>query len=119
MRRPLILIVDDDAPYREILAEVLNETYKVVTAGTARDGIQEAQELHPRVILMDVTLPDLSGLEALKQLKLDAGTSDIPVVMLTGHLIELANHPLAAAVLLKPIRTETLLATLERVRKSA
>jgi CheY-like chemotaxis protein len=74
--------------------------------------------LRPNAVLMDLTLSGLSGWDALKALKADPRTSEIPVVIMTGHLVDTAAngpHLQAAAVLMKPFLPMKLFETLDRV----
>jgi len=82
----MILIVDDTADTREIYSLYL--TSRGFTVPTARDGlsgIDAAERLHPDVVVMDLSMPDLDGVEATRRLKADARTADIPVLILTAH----------------------------------
>jgi DNA-binding response OmpR family regulator len=79
-----ILLVDDDGGLRDILAEQLQlaEQFRVVTAGTAREGIERAKQDHFDVILLDVGLPDMDGRDACRVLRRNGVKS--PIIMLTG-----------------------------------
>jgi CheY-like chemotaxis protein len=117
--RPLVLIIDDEAGYLWLLENLCSEHgFEVITAESAGDGIQKAVLLTPQVILMDVTMAGQTGWEALRQLKTDPRTSAIPVVMMTGHLIDISDpdgpHVAAWALLTKPIMPATLIETLQR-----
>lgn len=82
---PKILIVDDDTFLSGIYATKLDlEGFQVLTAHDGEEGIKAAQKDKPDLILLDVLMPKLDGFEALKRLKADAGTKDIPVIMLTN-----------------------------------
>ncbi len=81
-----ILIVDDDSDIREIASRVLNgEGYDVITASSGHEGIEKARLENPKLILMDISMPDLDGYEATKLLKQDPMLSAIPVIFLTGR----------------------------------
>ena len=103
--RGLLLIIDDEPGFREILADVCSdEGFTVDVCGTAEEGIQKAFSEPPDAVLMDLTLPGLNGWQALRVLKADPRTSEIPVVIMTGHLVDTAAngpHLQAAAVLMK------------------
>ncbi len=82
---PKILIVDDDTFLSGIYATKLDlEGFQVVSAHDGEEGIKVAQKEKPDLILLDVLMPKLDGFEALKRLKADPGTKDIPVIMLTN-----------------------------------
>lgn len=83
---PKILIIDDEADNLELLSRRLTRRgYEVMTAGGATEGLGRAKAESPHIILMDVKMPDLDGYEATRQLKADAATRSIPVVMLTAQ----------------------------------
>lgn len=80
-----ILIIDDDPELRELLEYNLKLAgFEVYLAGDGPSGIQAAQELVPSVILLDVTMEGMDGLEVLSELKHDRRTEGIAVFMLTG-----------------------------------
>ena len=83
-----VLVVDDYDDAREMYAEYLEFLgYEVQTARNGQEAVDRARESHPDVILMDLSLPVLSGWDATQQLKTDAATRDIPVMALTGHVL--------------------------------
>ncbi len=82
-----VLIVDDYDDVREMYAEYLEYMgYEVQTARNGQEALALARESQPDVILMDLSLPVLSGWDATQQLKTDNATRDIPVMALTGHV---------------------------------
>lgn len=82
-----ILVVDDYDDVREMYAEYLEHMgYEVQTARNGQEALDAARESPPDVILMDLSLPVLSGWDATQRLKTDAATRDIPVMALTGHV---------------------------------
>ncbi|MFH2063467.1 MAG: response regulator [bacterium] len=84
-KKPSVLIIDDDAFLSGIYATKLDlEGFRVLTARDGEEGLRLAGEEHPAVILLDVLMPKLDGFETLKRLKSEAGTKDIPVIMLTN-----------------------------------
>ncbi|MEK7142839.1 MAG: response regulator [Patescibacteria group bacterium] len=79
-----ILVVDDDASLREILTEKLeNENFKVLTAINGEEGLQTAKVKHPDLILLDINMPIMDGLEMLKFLRKDDWGKEVPVILLT------------------------------------
>jgi len=85
MTGELILIVEDDENSRMLARDVLQATgYRTAEAETAEDGLRLARETHPDLILMDIQLPGMSGLEALRHLRGDAVTRAIPVMAVTA-----------------------------------
>jgi two-component system, cell cycle response regulator DivK len=88
---PLVLVVDDSEDNREMFTEFLSFSgFRVAQAATGREALDQAFQLLPDLILMDLSLPELDGLEATRQLKSDGRTKRIPIVALTGHA--LAGH---------------------------
>jgi PAS domain S-box-containing protein len=83
-----ILVVDDDPHILDVFSELLlGEGYQVWRAATGRDGLQLAREKHPNLVLLDVMLPDISGLEVCRQIKSDAALSDVFVALISGAAI--------------------------------
>jgi two-component system, cell cycle response regulator DivK len=120
MSSPLILIVEDDANSRKLLRDVLGIVgYQTIEAGTAEEGIRLAVECLPALILMDIRLPGISGIEALQQLRDNARTHAIPVVAVTASVM----HPQTAQALgagfdalePKPVRVDTLIGTVRQL----
>ncbi len=84
---PTFLIIDDDQAVLRLLAEIVSAAFKnarVLTAGTGRSGLELAQGERPDVILLDMLLPDISGLEVCRQVKNNKLTCRIPVIFITS-----------------------------------
>ena len=118
-RAPLVLVVDDVADGREIVSEYLKlGGYELALAADGIEAVQQAQDLLPDVILMDVWLPKMDGLEATKRLRQDPRTKDIPIIALTAHgLASARSKALEAgcdAVITKPFLPEALEQEIER-----
>lgn len=80
-----ILIVDDEPDVADLVAMNLrNEGYKVITADNGESGLTKAATESPHLIVLDLMLPKMSGLEVCKALKRDTATSKIPIIMLTA-----------------------------------
>jgi CheY-like chemotaxis protein len=115
----LVLVVDDVADGREIVSEYLKlGGYDLALAADGLEAVQKAQDLLPDVILMDVWLPKMDGLEATKRLRQDPRTRDIPIIALTAHgLASARSKALEAgcdAVITKPFLPEALEQEIER-----
>jgi DNA-binding response OmpR family regulator len=81
-----ILVVDDAAAVREIVSACLEYAgYGVTRAGNGREALLQMNSLQPDLVLLDVQLPDLSGWDVLRLMRLSKVPRDIPVVMLTGQ----------------------------------
>jgi two-component system, cell cycle response regulator DivK len=108
-----ILIVDDH-PTNLKLARVLlsAEGYQVRTAEDAAQALAVLQEFHPRIILMDIQLPGMDGLELTRRIKADPATGDVIVLALTAYAMKGdAERAMAAGCdgyVAKPIDTRTL-----------
>lgn len=115
-----VLVVDDEALARERLARMLAEVADAQLAGeaaTGRDALEQIDRVHPDVVLMDIRMPEMDGLEAARHL---AGLADPPAVIFTtaysDHALE-AFEACAVDYLLKPIRSERLQAALANARR--
>lgn len=82
----VILIVEDDPKNLKLIRDLLQVSgYSIREATDGRQGIKLARDERPDLILMDIQLPIVNGLEATKILKADATTADIPIVALTAY----------------------------------
>ena len=80
-----ILVVDDEPTVVELIKAVLtDQNYQIITAANGEDGLRQAVEAAPRLIILDIMMPKVDGFEVLARLKRDSRTSKIPVVMLSG-----------------------------------
>ena len=85
----LILIVEDNDKNLKLVRDVLQvKGYDTIEAGNAEDGIVLAGERKPDLILMDIQLPGMNGIEALKVLRADASTAHIPIVAVTASVMQ-------------------------------
>jgi two-component system, cell cycle response regulator DivK len=85
MAGQVILIVDDNANNRKLTRDVLEFSgFGTLEAAGGVEGVAMAQEHVPDLVLMDIRMPDLSGMEALELLKEDSRTAEIPIVALTS-----------------------------------
>lgn len=97
-RRHLILLVEDMFDARELYAEYLNYAgYSVVTAINGHEAVRLARMLKPDLVLMDLRLPGMDGLEATADLKADPALAHIPIVAITADPSEEANALARAA----------------------
>jgi two-component system, cell cycle response regulator DivK len=104
----LILIVDDNENNRKLARDVLQFAgFLTVEASGGIEGVALATERRPDLVLMDIRMPDLSGTEALNQLRADARTAEIPIVALTSSTMHGDEERFTAAgfdgYLAKPI----------------
>jgi two-component system alkaline phosphatase synthesis response regulator PhoP len=85
MAKESILVVEDEEDILELIRyNLTKEGYQVTCSGTGEDGLKAARAKHPDLVLLDLMLPGVDGLEICKALKADGGTQDIPVVILTA-----------------------------------
>jgi two-component system, cell cycle response regulator DivK len=80
-----ILIVEDIELNRELLAQLLEDGHRLEFAEDGLHAIERTVEVHPDLILMDLSLPRLDGWEATRRLKADPSLAHIPVIVLTAH----------------------------------
>ncbi|MFZ0298505.1 MAG: PAS domain S-box protein [Candidatus Sulfotelmatobacter sp.] len=112
---PLVLIVDDEVPARELLASYLEPEYRVAMAQSGDEALKEAQRLRPDAITLDVMMPGSDGFETLVALRKNAATADIPVIILSIVDQKQVGFALGAAdYLIKPVRKPMLLETIRR-----
>ena len=85
MAGELILLVEDNEKNRKLAHDVLvHQGYRVVDAESAEDALRLAHDQPPDLVLMDIHLPGMSGIDALRHLRADAGTRAIPVMAVTA-----------------------------------
>jgi signal transduction histidine kinase/ligand-binding sensor domain-containing protein/DNA-binding response OmpR family regulator len=81
---PLLLVVEDNADLQAFLKTQLNTLYRVETADNGEEGLAKAIELQPDLVLSDIMMPKMNGIEMLDKLKNTVATSHIPVILLTA-----------------------------------
>jgi PAS domain S-box-containing protein len=112
---PLVLIVDDEVPARELLASYLQPEYRVALAASGVEALKEAQRLRPDAITLDVMMPGSDGFETLVALRKNPATADIPVIILSIVDQKQVGFALGAAdYLIKPVRKPILLEAIHR-----
>ncbi len=116
--RALVLVIDDEASQREVLARFLmRQHFAVRLAADGRAGLALARSLKPRVILLDVLMPDMDGWSVLRALKADPETAGLPVVLVSFVAdLNLGNAMGAAAAVPKPIAWPNLKAVLQQYK---
>ena len=114
-RKPLILIVDDEVPARELLASYLEPEYRIAMAESGIEVVQKAQQLRPDAITLDVLMPGGNGFETLVALRKAPETAGIPIIIVSILDQKQVGFALGAAdYLIKPIRKPVLLETVRR-----
>ncbi len=88
MANELILIVEDNEKNRKLMRDVLQfKGYQTIESETAEEGLRLAKEKRPALILMDIELPGMNGIEALARLRAGAQTKYIPVISVTASVM--------------------------------
>ena len=82
---PRVLVVDDDAPVRNLIVRTLTADYEIETAGDGKEGFTAAQQLRPNLIITDLRMPVLSGDELVRKIRADPQLDSIPILVLTAH----------------------------------
>jgi CheY-like chemotaxis protein len=120
MSTPVVLLVDDNEDCRIIYGSTLR--HAGYTVRTAADGIQcleSTADLKPDLILMDIGMPRMDGMEALERLRQDPRTTEIPVVAVSARVGKDQQEAVLSAgfaeVLLKPITPGDILASVQRL----
>ena len=94
----LILIVEDNEKNLKLVRDLLQVSgYQTLESETAEDGIIVARESQPALILMDIQLPGMNGIEALKILRADPITQKIPVIAVTASVMTQDSQDIMAA----------------------
>ena len=117
----LVLLVEDDQAGRAMYAFSLEHAgFRVAQAHNGLQALDKAFELHPDIIVTDLAIPGIDGLQLSRRLRQDSRTHDIPIIGITGYsgFISEPDRALSAgcdAVLLKPCLPEKLQAEIERL----
>jgi two-component system cell cycle response regulator DivK len=116
----LVLIVEDNEKNMKLARDILKaKGYETVEAVTGEEGVKLAKEKKPDLVLMDIQLPGISGIDAFKQLRADAKTARIPVIALTASVTPTDRSQISAAgfdaFVSKPISLKEFVATVKRL----
>jgi len=119
-QRQSVLVVDDNEDMRLLLGQLVERAgYRALFAGDGRTALLQAQHFHPRLILMDLSLPDMSGWEAVAQLRQMDEFADTPIIAVTAHAssveIERAKAVGCTVHLGKPFDANILLRSITRL----
>ena len=117
--RPTVLVIDDNTDIRQYERTLLQDEYIVLEAADGKEGLTVAMKEVPDLVICDVMMPVMDGLEFTKQLKTNTATSHIPVIMLTAknleeHRAEGYEHG-ADSYITKPFHSKVLLARIENL----
>jgi len=120
----VILIVEDNDKNLKLVRDVLQvKGYATLEAATGEDGLVLAGQHRPDLILMDIQLPGMSGIEALRALRADPATARIPVIAVTASVMQQDRKHITEAgfdaYLAKPLDLKEFLATVRRMLEAA
>ena len=115
-----VLIIEDNEKNMKLARDVLQaKGYKTLEAVTGEDGVTLAKQHVPDLVLMDIQLPGINGIEAFKQIRGDAKTAKVPVVALTASVTPTDRSAISAAgfdaFISKPINLKEFLDTVKRL----
>jgi len=113
-----VLLVEDNEAIRNAFTILLEESgYRTLSAASGRAAIDTAERELPGLVILDLGLPDMNGLDVARHLRGNAATREMPILALTGRALEVDQEACMAAgctgYLTKPIDTEQLLGVIE------
>ena len=116
----LVLIIEDNDRNLELVRDILHaKGYDTLEAGTAEDGLEISRSQAPALILMDIQLPGMGGIEGLKALRAEPKTASIPVVAITASVMQADREQIMRAgfdgFIEKPITVRSFLEVVEGV----
>ena len=112
-RKQTVLIVEDDEDLRRLFRTALTLAgYDVQEAGDGLEALHKIDHAPPDLVVLDIMLPQISGLVVKQEIAAHTVTRDIPIVIITGSTIDLGNAG-AACILRKPISPDQLIATVK------
>ena len=113
-----ILVVEDVEFNRDLIVQLLEDDYQVLTAADGAEGIRLAQQERPDLILMDLSLPVIDGWEATRRIKATEALKGIPIIALTAHAMQgdedKARDSGCDDYLSKPLHEDLLFATVAK-----
>ena len=120
MAGELILIIEDNEKNRKLARDVLQvKGYKTIESESAEEGLELARNQSPALILMDIQLPGMDGIMAMKQLKAEPKTKNIPIIAITASAMTHNRQTMLAegfdGYQTKPISLKDFLGEVERV----
>jgi two-component system cell cycle response regulator DivK len=119
-----VLIIEDNEKNMKLARDILQaKGYSTIEAVTGEAGVKLAKEKKPDLVLMDIQLPGINGIEAFKQLRTDAKTARIPVIALTASVTPTDRSQISAAgfdaFVSKPISVKEFVSTVKRLLEGA
>ncbi len=114
--RPLVLLVEDDRDTREMYTEYLTYSgLRVTEASTGRRALERAREQTPDVVVTDIAMPEMDGLELSRRLRASPPTRDVPIIAVSGNATPRARDAGCDVVVEKPCTPDRLLHIIEDV----
>lgn len=118
-----ILIVEDNEKNMKLVRDILQHRgYQTIEAVTGTDGVRLAREKHPDLVLMDIQLPDIDGIEALRQIRAEASLANVPVVAVSASVMPDEQQQIVAsgfdAYMTKPINLKPFLEVVQHFLSS-
>ncbi len=120
----LILIIEDNEKNMKLVRDVLQvKGYETMEAGTAEDGLAMAAARKPDLVLMDIQLPGMNGIQALGELRSDPAMANIPVIAITASVMQQDRKHITEAgfdaYLGKPLDLKEFLRTVKRILETS
>jgi YesN/AraC family two-component response regulator len=119
---PLLLIVEDNRELQDYLVTFFSYDYRILTANNGKEGLEQAIKNIPSIIISDLMMPEMNGIEMCKKLKTDINTSHIPILILTAKaVLENEKEGLetgADEFILKPFNIEVLKLRLDNILRT-
>lgn len=126
--KPIVLVIDDNSDIRSMVGQLLNNEYNIITASNGKEGVRMAARYVPDLIICDVMMPVMDGMECCRRIKSEVTTSHIPVLMLTACTMDeqriegydngadgYLSKPFSSAVLLS--RCASLISNRKRIKE--
>lgn len=126
--KPIVLVIDDNSDIRSMVGQLLNNEYNIITASNGKEGVRMAARYVPDLVICDVMMPVMDGMECCRRIKSEVTTSHIPVLMLTACTMDeqriegydngadgYLSKPFSSAVLLS--RCASLIANRKRIKE--
>jgi two-component system cell cycle response regulator DivK len=117
-----ILIVEDNEKNMKLVRDILQHRgHQTIEAVTGTDGVRLARERQPNLVLMDIQLPDIDGIEALRRIRADASLDNVPVVAVSASVMPDEQQKIVRsgfdAFITKPITLKPFVETVDRFLK--